>query len=188
MKILAGHARGRIIKSPAKQNMVRPILARIKKSVFDIITPRLAGANFLDLFAGTGSVGLEALSRGASQATFIEQDRDCLGFIQENANSFGFRDKVSVVRGNVLGDLSSLNKPFDLIFIGAPYKDQKKEMLALTEPTLLNIEKQGLLKETGLVIAQHHKKEKVEEPSPHWELARRESYGDSVVSFFKWRT
>ena len=168
--------------------MVRPILARIKKSLFDILTTRMAGANFLDLFAGTGSVGLEALSRGASHATFIEQDLTCLKFIQENATTMGFGNRANVVRNSVLGNLSSLKKPFDIIFIGAPYKDQNKVMLSLTDPTLLNIEKYGLLKESGLVVAQHHKTEKVTEPSTHWELARRETYGDSVVSFFKWRT
>src|SRR3954470_2966259 len=84
LKILAGSAKGRSLQTPDNPRLVRPILGRIKKSLFDILTPRLPRSRFLDLYAGTGAVGLEALSRGATQATFVERDALCLKFLQAN--------------------------------------------------------------------------------------------------------
>jgi 16S rRNA (guanine966-N2)-methyltransferase len=188
MKILAGEARGRSLKTPKNPTLIRPILGRIKKSLFDILTPFLPNSNFLDLYAGTGSVGIEALSRGATHATFIELNDLCIDLIKDNLKTLKFEKRATVIRTSATGDLSTLRKPFDLIFLGPPYKDQDKVMLALTETTILNIEKQQLLTPKGIVIAQHHKTEKVEAPSAHWELRRREKYGDTFLSFFKWRT
>lgn len=183
MKILSGTARGRTLRTLPNNPLVRPILARIKKSVFDIIRPRMKGSRFLDLYAGTGAVGIEALSEGAAAATFVEYDPQCIKIIHENVDLFKFTSQASIFRLSATGDLSVLPRPFDLIFMGPPYKDAVKAPLALVQPTLDNIEKFGLLTPTGLVIAQHHSKEIVAS-SPKWEMKRREKYGDSLVSFF----
>ena len=84
MRIIAGESRGRALKSVPKEMMVKPISARIKKSVFDILRPRLGGARVLDLYAGTGAVGIEALSRGAACAFFVDADKLCISVIEEN--------------------------------------------------------------------------------------------------------
>src|SRR5438552_16619526 len=84
MRIIAGTARKRSLKSPAASLGVRPILARIKKSLFDILRPRLEGSEFLDLYAGSGAVGIEALSRGAKTVTFVDANPNCLSIIRQN--------------------------------------------------------------------------------------------------------
>ena len=184
MKILSGSARGRTIRTLPKDPLVRPILARIKKSVFDIIRPRMKGSRFLDLYAGTGAVGLEALSEGAAFVVFVEHDPKCVRVIHENIEHFKFGAQAEVYRLNVMQDLSSLPKPHDLIFMGPPYIDAARNMLALTQPSLDNIHKYNLLAPGGLVIAQHHKKEIVG-PSDNWELKRQANYSETVVSFLQ---
>jgi 16S rRNA (guanine(966)-N(2))-methyltransferase RsmD len=184
LKILAGTAKGRSLKTPENPRVVRPILGRIKKSLFDILTPRLPNSRFLDLYAGTGAVGLEALSRGVAHATFVERDPLCLKFLQANISHLGFDKQSSVVRANITENLSFLPGPFTLIFMGPPYKAEDKTPLALVHPTLDSIAKNNLLAPAGIVIAQHHKKEAVAS-TPQWNIVRQEHYGDSTVTFFK---
>jgi 16S rRNA (guanine966-N2)-methyltransferase len=186
LKILSGHARGRSLQTPPKSAPVRPILARIKKSIFDILQWKIPNCRFLDIYAGTGSVGLEALSRGAASAVFIEQEPLCADLIQKNGASLKFEDRMTIVRSSALDDLSFLPKPFDLIFMGPPYVDIEKKMLALTTPTLANIARSALLAPNGWVLGQHHKKEIIEPLPVGCEKFREKIYGDSVVSFFRW--
>lgn len=183
LKIIAGKGRGRVLATLPKGYPVRPILWRIKKSLFDILTPRLTGCRFLDLYSGTGSVGLEALSRGASHATFVEKDSRCLALVRKNAGILEVGESASFFPFDVLGDLSGLPGPYDIIFMGPPYVDQKKCPLKLVEPTLANVARYGLLKPTGLIAAQHHKKEEINDVPQDWAVVREETYGDSVVSF-----
>jgi len=184
LKILAGSAKGRNIKTPDNPRVVRPILGRIKKSLFDILTPRLPGCRFLDLYAGTGAVGLEALSRGAVHASFVERDALCLKFLQENITYLGFDKSADIVRANITENLSFMKGPFNIIFMGPPYKAEDRSPLALVHPTLDSITKNNLLAFDGIVVAQHHKKEPVDS-TPEWNMVRREVYGDISVSFFK---
>lgn len=185
LKIIAGSARGRILHTLPPHSFVRPILARIKKSLFDILKPYVPGSRFLDLYAGIGTVGLEALSRGAAAVVFVEQDPKCVRVIHNNLEDLKL-DKGVVYRANVITDLTSLPKPFDVIFMGPPYKDEGKKPMSLVLPTLESIQKADLLSEKGFVVAQHHKKEQTdpEEGSP-WSVSRREVYGDSVVTFYR---
>lgn len=185
LKILGGQAKGRALKARPQDLRVRPILARVKKSLFDIIRPRLTGARFLDLYAGTGAVGLEALSRGVSFCAFVELSSESFKMLNANLAQLGFTDKAQTFRMNVLGDLALLPKPFDIIFMGPPYKDESKKSLALVSPTLENVDRHQLLAPRGLVIAQHHKKETVALPSAGWRLFRTETYGDTILSFIQ---
>lgn len=187
LKILGGQARGRHLKSLPKTSHLRPILARVKKSLFDILRPNLHGSRFLDLYAGTGAVGLEALSRGAATATFVEYDRPCAQILEENIQNLGFEDRGTVFTQDILSGLTHLPKPYDVIFLGPPYKDLEKGPVFLVTPTLQHIFQAGLLGKKGLVIAQHHKKEPVLLPSGNWTLFRQERYGDTVLSFIKWK-
>lgn len=164
---------------------VRPILIRIRKSVFDIISPKMKGCRFLDLFAGMGTVGIEALSRSASSAVFVEMDGRCVKLIRDNLKIFSFEDRGRVFQMNVLKNMPFLPGPFDLIFMGPPYKDEEKNPLKLVAPTLENIDKNNLLAQDGWIIAQHHKKEEMKDVETRFEMFRQEKYGDSFVSFFK---
>ncbi len=129
LKIISGEKSGFEISSAEN---IRPILARIKKSVFDIITPKLNNALFLDLFAGSGAVGLESLSRGTKKVVFVEKDSRSVSFIYKNINKLGYNDRSYIIKADILKDLFWIDKVrkffdkngdvgFDIIFIGAPY-------------------------------------------------------------------
>jgi 16S rRNA (guanine966-N2)-methyltransferase len=188
LRIQSGLAKGRKLKSPPKDAYVRPILARIKKSLFDILRPCLSGARFLDLYSGTGAVGLEALSQGAASASFVEMDRRLCAVIEANAEVLKKADKIHVHQENVVKGLKWLTNegPFDIIFLGPPYVDEQKRHLALTAPTLAVIMEAQLLAPNGLIIGQHHKKEPVPVPEG-LDFFRQNKYGDSVLSFFRWK-
>lgn len=186
LRIQSGTARGRKLVGLPKGLEVRPILARIRKSLFDIIRLRLPGTLFLDLFAGTGTVGLEAISNGVRRAVFVEQTRRQCEAIQRNLDLFGFADRGEVRPGDATKSLVWLSgDKFDFIFLGPPYKDDEKTPLAMTTVTLERILEADLLSPSGWIIAQHHKKELVTGFSPRLELFRQNPYGDSVVSFFR---
>lgn len=184
MKVLSGSARGRAIKSVPKSIYVRPILARIKKSLFDILRPRISGASFLDLYAGTGSVGIEALSDGAQKVTFVESNRMCVRIITENLERLGLTMQAQVHHADVTQGLAWLKQKFDIIFLGPPYHNGVQNALALTSRTLQVIEASGILADDGIVVAQHHAKENLGALSC-WQLARQEKYGDTRLSFFE---
>src|SRR5437868_15071335 len=118
MRIIGGTAKRRALKSPSFSLGVRPILARIKKSLFDILRPRLEGSEFLDLFAGSGSVGIEALSRGARSATFVDKNPNALSVVRQNLSHLRLFDRARVVKADATRELSFVGGPFDLIFMG----------------------------------------------------------------------
>lgn len=180
--------RGRQIKGP-KDEAVRPISGRIKQSLFDILKARIAGTRFLDLFAGTGAVGIEALSRGADFVFFVDAKKSCVELIAKNLALTGMTARAKTGQGNILGDLSwivfrSGVAQYDLIFMGPPYKDARKIALAYSTPTLEKIAAADILAPGGWIIGQHHVKEEVKPPAGY-EMFRREKYGDTFVSFFR---
>lgn len=184
MRIIGGTAKRRGLKSPSHAHGVRPILARIKKSLFDILRPYLDGAEFLDLYAGSGAVGIEALSRGARFATFVDMNPNCLSIVRQNLSMLRLFDRSRLVRADITKGLQVLSGPFDIIFMGPPYHDQDWNAFALTNPTLREIYRNRLLKPDGVLVGQHHAKEVIA-PDPAWNRYREEHYGDTILSFFK---
>ncbi|MEK7747239.1 MAG: 16S rRNA (guanine(966)-N(2))-methyltransferase RsmD [Elusimicrobiota bacterium] len=189
MRIIAGSARGRKLLSVPKDSGVRPISGRIKQSLFDIIRPRLPGSRFLDLFAGTGAVGMEALSRLAEAAVFVEREKLCVSVIERNLVRAGWATKARVLRASALGPLSwipfrSGTSRFDLIFMGPPYKDRDKRPLFYCRSVLESVAVSGILADDGWVVAQHHQKEDPAAPAG-LERFRVERYGDSRLSFYR---
>lgn len=192
MRIIAGTAKGKIILSVPKKAPVRPISSRIRQSLFDIIRPKVPASIFLDLFAGTGAVGLEALSRGAGKVVFVEKERMCLRVIEKNLDRLGFRDRACVLKGDVLSGVEWLEhysrledgQGYDLIFMGPPYTGADKRRLDFTSRVLELVSASGILAESGWVAAQHHVKEQVKNPNG-LEFFRRSKYGDTFISFFK---
>ncbi len=144
----------------------------------------MLGRRFLDLYAGTGSVGLEALSQGASLVVFVESNRICVQTIEDNLKRLGWADRAKVYHRDVTQGLSYLDQEFDVIFMGPPYRDATQSALALTSRTLTVIEAGPILAEGGLVVAQHHAKENLGSLDP-WKLIRQTKYGDSRLSFFE---
>lgn len=188
MRIIAGQLRGRSIKT-VKDPAVRPISGRIKQSLFDIIAGLVPGSKFLDLFAGTGAVGIEALSRGAEFVFFVDMNRRCVDNIKVNLERLGFAERAKAHPGNVLADMSWISyrsgvSKFNLIFLGPPYKTVEKTPLAFSTPALAGIAAADILAPKGWIISQHHVKEDVAAPAGY-EMARREKYGDTYLSFFR---
>lgn len=188
MRIIAGSLRGRTYK--AKENpAVRAISGRIKKSLFDIIRGLLPDSKVLDLFAGTGAVGIEALSRGAASAVFVDLDKANVAAIEKTLVGMGLAGKGKALFGNALSDLSWLpfrcNTPqFDIIFLGPPYKDLEKRPLAYSTPALARVAEAKLLAPKGWIICQHHVREDVAPPAG-FDRVRREKYGDTFLDFIR---
>jgi 16S rRNA (guanine(966)-N(2))-methyltransferase RsmD len=185
LKVIAGTARGRLLKTPPQDDLsIRPMLGRMKRSIFDIIKFKITNSNFIDLFAGVGSVGIEALSRGAKKVTFAELSNVSLSLIKHNVNMLGFNDRAKIIKCDVIKDFALLQDKYDIVFMGTPYKDSDKKALALTHSVLKNILKYDILKDDSVLIAQKHIKEPVGEVAS-LERFRVEKYGDTVISFYK---
>lgn len=191
MRVIAGTARGRRIFSVSKNLPVKPISDRIKQSVFDILRPRLAGAMWLDLFAGTGNVSMEALSRGAVRVVSVDREPACIKNIYRNLAHLGFEDRARVVKADILKPLDFLlsysdNEGYDIIFMGPPYRDQNNKMLSFSEPALKNVAEAKLLAPKGIIVLQTHKTEQFVLPDS-LEMYRQEKYGDTLVHFLRYK-
>lgn len=188
MRIIAGQLRGRYLKT-RKDPAVRPISGRIKQSLFDIVAGLVPGSKWLDLFAGTGAVGFEALSRGAEFVFFVDLDKDNIAAIDANLKKAGFAAKARTRPGNALSDLSWVSfyagiKEFDFVFLGPPYKTVDKKPLAYSTPVLARVCEAGLSGPKGWIVLQHHVKEDVAVPEGY-EQRRREKYGDTYLDFIR---
>ncbi|MCX7780769.1 MAG: 16S rRNA (guanine(966)-N(2))-methyltransferase RsmD [Negativicutes bacterium] len=179
MRIITGTAKGRKLKAP-KGLMVRPTADRVKESVFNIIADRIYGAEVLDLFAGTGNLGLEALSRGAASAVFVDNAPASLAVLKSNAEHTRLAERSHYIRADALKAvdiLHSQGRLFDLIFCDPPYN--KGHVVAL----LQQIEARLIVKPTGLLIIEHSRHEPVTSSLVKLQVVRTEQYGETVVSF-----
>lgn len=120
LHVVGGSFKNRSLKTP-KGDQTRPTTALLRKAVFDIVRPHIEGALFLDLFAGSGAMGIEALSQGASHATFIDQNRAAVQCIHDNLTALNLEEKATVIQGNVVSMLKKLKHPFDIIYCDPPY-------------------------------------------------------------------
>jgi len=192
MRIIAGTHRGRKIFSIPKDKFVKPISARIRQSTFDILRPWLPGSNFLDLFAGCGTVGLEALSRGAARAVFVEKAGICMKTIERNIAALGFADKAKAWKADLMsGELKWLAgganyEGYNIIFMGPPYRLEDNTPLYFSSPLLAKIASSGIAAPDVIIVIQHHVKEPVMPPE-NIEQYRSERYGDTVVDYFRFK-
>lgn len=181
MKIIAGEAKGRKIKS-RKGMDTRPTLANVKESLFSIIQNYVEGSRFLDLFSGTGNIALEALSRGAEKAVMIEKDPEALKVIIENINDLGFENRCRAYKNDVVRAVEILGKKkekFDIIFMDPPYKENH------TEKTLLELSKFDILDDNGIIICEHANYEKLDNVIGIFTKFDEREYKKKVISFFK---
>jgi 16S rRNA (guanine(966)-N(2))-methyltransferase RsmD len=180
MRIIAGKYKRRLIEFP-KIGSTRPMQDRVKESIFNILTEKCMGAKVLDLFSGSGSMGLEAFSRGAKEVTFIDANKICIDVIKRNIRTLDIESGFSVVKSDVLkaiGRLGQEDKVFDLIFLDPPYHH------GLIEKSLIEIEGCGIITNSGLIVAHHFKKETVPEEIGSLRLVRQNLYGDKLISFY----
>jgi 16S rRNA (guanine966-N2)-methyltransferase len=178
MRVIAGEAKGRRLKMVSGSS-TRPIGERVKEALFSILGDRVEGARFLDLYAGTGSVGIEALSRGARSAVFVERQRQAVSTIRDNLTLTGLKDRARVVSGDALSFLRREDlEAFDLIYVAPPqYK-------GLWAKALLALESTDLLGPGGLVIVQIYPKEYQELELTSLRLVDQRKYGSTMLCFY----
>ena len=182
MRVIAGTAKGtRLGRAPAG---VRPVSDRVREGLFSSIGPWIEGSRVLDLYAGTGAVGIEALSRGAEHATFVDSSPSAVAAIRDNLRRAGFEGRGAVRRSNVLTFLKRAGGPgFDLVFLDPPYEAGPAEL----DPVLAALDLSSLLRDGFTVVISRGSKSSNGVIPLHWESARRLSYGDSAVSLFRSR-
>ncbi len=178
MRIVAGKFRGRRLESPDSKR-IRPTADRVREAVFSIIAAKVPGSQVLDLFAGTGALGLEALSRGAARAVFVDQGAEAVRIIRTNAQRLGVSDQVEVYQGGVtriVRRLAERKVCFDLLFMDPPYG---KGHVEITLPLLNN-----LARPHALLIAEHPVREPPPQSCVEWHHIETRTYGDTAISFY----
>ena len=173
MRVIAGEFRSRVLKTLPGMN-VRPTPDRLREALFSILAPGLQGAVFLDAYAGTGSVGIEALSRGASRAVFIEKNRAAMLVIRENLRSLGVEDRAEVAFGRTAQLI--VRHPADIVFLDPPYPLEGEY-----GSTLNALGKSS----SALVIAQHASRFELAESYGRLVRYRLLKQGDNCLSFYR---
>lgn len=181
LRVISGSARGHKLKT-LKSNLTRPTSDMVKESLFNIIAEYVMDADVLDLFAGTGNLGIEALSRGAASAVFIDKSRECHDVISYNLMHTKLSDRAAVFTADAeaaLARLKAEGRKFDLIFIDPPYSKN------LAAKALKIIGENGIIKDNGLIVAEHSSNDALPETTGEIQLVRSQRYGDTVLSFYK---
>lgn len=181
VRIIAGTSRGKRLQA-VKGIGIRPTSNRLRESVFNILSPIVAGSCVLDLFAGTGALGLEALSRGAERAVFVDNHRTSIAAVKANVTACGFSDRASVLLWDVVKNLRCLhhvNPAFDLVFMDPPYGRQS------VVPTLRNLSESGCLKHEAIVVIEHSRQEEIPLETLDFSVSDRRKYRKSLVSFLR---
>lgn len=183
MRIISGSARGRKILSP-QSSVTRPTLDRIKESIFNIIQNQVYGSRVLDVFAGTGSLGLEAASRGAKFSYLVDKSPETYPLLRENIRNLKFEDlckSFNMDAYSALEEFARKSIVFDLIFIDPPYA---KEMIP---PAMENIDKKELLDKEGLIVTKTDSSEEIYEGTERIKLFDHRKYGNTTVCFYKFK-
>jgi 16S rRNA (guanine966-N2)-methyltransferase len=179
MRVIAGTAKGRILRSPRTRD-TRPITDRAKESLFSILVPRIPGSRFLDLFAGTGGVGIEALSRGCAHATFVERSAGAVSDIRYNLRKTGLAANADVVAADVFAYLRGDPAPFDVIFVAPP------QWLGLWPRAVQLLDlRPGWLADDALVVVQHDPSESADVALRHVRATGERTYGRVRFTFFR---
>jgi len=178
VRVIGGELRGRKLAS-IRGREIRPTADRVREALFNILGSRTVDAHVLDLFAGTGALGIEALSRGAKLAVFVEHAAPALQVIQKNILSCRLASRAKVVRLDVRHNLSSLlsyRRIFDLIFIDPPYR---RDMIGTT---LVQLAQSDLPSADGLIVVEHDPAEIVD-PPPAFDIIDQRRYGQTQLTF-----
>lgn len=184
MRVIAGKFRGRNLKSPPSFR-VRPTSDRLRETLFNVIAPRIEGARFLDLCAGSGAVGIEAISRGAAHATFVDQSRKMSALIKSNLELCGVAATQYRIVQTEAADFLSLSvkrdcEPWNIVFFDPPYADDY-----LTVLEQVGSQTEEVLVEAGLVIVEHDKRKVLPEHTGSLKRVRVLKQGDSALSFYQ---
>ena len=180
IRVIAGECKGFMLKGPPGDG-TRPILARVRKSMFDILNPYLENAMFLDLFCGTGAVGVEALSRGAKKLVAVELDKKVYKCVMDNLVYCKMSERAEIFCADVFEFMGVYDKEkFDIVFAGPPYPAY------FCNRILKGLNECKFLKEDTIIILQHYMKEDTPEKFEKLVKYREKKYGDTKLSFYKY--
>lgn len=181
MRIIAGELRGR--KLDQLEGMeIRPTTDRVKEALFNMLSFQLPDCTFLDLFAGTGGIGIEACSRGAKEVVFIDESAKSIKVLKANLEKFKIIDRVQVYNTDYINAISKLaadHRKFDIIFIDPPY------LKGFAQNALTQISDKDLLNTDGTIVVEHDLEDGMPETSGMLELVRQKKYGKTILSFYK---
>ena len=177
MRIITGTARGMALTT-LEGEATRPTLAKVKEALFSILNDRMWGSRVLDLFSGTGNLGIEALSRGAAECVFCDSSRDSLRLIKSNIAHCKAQEGARVIPGDFRKTLMNLEGQFDIIILDPPYGK------GFLEPAFELIRDQGLLAEDGVIVAEHRKEEDLHEEFFGFEKIKERKYGIIKLSIY----
>ncbi|MFQ5521463.1 MAG: 16S rRNA (guanine(966)-N(2))-methyltransferase RsmD [Candidatus Methylomirabilia bacterium] len=181
MRVIAGALKGRRLRTP-RGRQTRPTSDQVRIACLDTLAPWLSGARFLDLFAGAGGVGIEALSRGSAECVFVEDDRSAVRALRENLRDLGLEPRSRVLNLDVFRALDLLKaegRPFSLVFVDPPYRE------VLAEQTLGRLAARGLLAPAGVVAVQHFTKQPPRDHVGCLTAFKRRRFGETTLLFFR---
>lgn len=180
MRIISGEFKSRKIQFP-KTKLTRPMTDKTKETVFNIIGSLVNGKHILDLYAGSGSLGLEALSRGALDVTFVDRGSFSVKVINENLQSLGLQSKGQIIEGDVIRSIKRLEKQkriYSLVFVDPPFSQ------GLVKKTLMRLDQSAILAPFAQVVVGHFKDEPLPESLQTLRLARTKKVGQACLSFY----
>ncbi len=178
MRVITGTARGRKL-GQLQGTDTRPTTDQVKESIFNIIQFDIEGRRVLDLFAGTGQLGIEALSRGAASCTFVDQRREAAALVRSNLKLCRLEDRARVVQGEALSFLASDRQRYHLIFLDPPYQTE------LLENALKRIAEIDILKENGIIICESPADKVLPELPPPYRKGREYRYGKIKITVYQ---
>ncbi|MEJ2655916.1 MAG: 16S rRNA (guanine(966)-N(2))-methyltransferase RsmD [Desulfobacterales bacterium] len=182
LRIIGGDLKGKKLMA-IHGKLIRPTADRIREAIFNILSGWVINALVLDLFAGTGALGIEALSRGAERALFVDNRKESLYVLKQNIELCGLGEKGSIVQWNIrqnLNCIKSIGQKFDLIFLDPPYNKN------LVTPSLINLDKSDALKNEACVVVEHSVHESLPMDLHAFHLADQRKYGKTLVTFLNY--
>ena len=178
MRVVAGSARGTVLKTPEGM-LTRPTADRVKEAVFSILHFDVQEALVLDLFGGTGQLGIEALSRGAKRAVFVDHQQKACELIRENLRRTRFSERASVVRGDYLEYLKRTREQFDIILLDPPYAEN------FLENALNCIAEIDILRDNGIIVTERPVEKALDVRMPGYSRSRDYKYGKTLVTLYR---
>lgn len=181
MRVISGRCRGMRLRS-VPGTATRPTTDRVKESLFNILAPWVPGARVLDLFAGTGALGIEALSRGAQEAVFVEREPRAAAVVRANLRHTGLESLAEVRLADAVREVQRLarqGRQFDLVFMDPPYGQ------GLAQAALAALGAAGLVAPDGWVVVEHGVREEMPKRAENLAQVRTVRYGDTVLTFFR---
>lgn len=177
MRVIAGLAKGRQLRVP--QTSVRPTTGMIRGVIFSMLGSRIEGAEVLDLFAGSGALGIEALSRGAASVDFVDQNQRSCTTIRENLKAIGLDSQGHVYCGKASRAIDFVSKQYDLVFLDPPYADPSLDRI------MEQLASSAVVKPTTMVVVSHSSRRRLKPSYGHFGTAKERCHGDTCVSFLQ---